>query len=199
MNRTLRVVVADDERDTREYLQEMLTRLGHQAVAVGDGRQLVELCRSAPPDLILTDVRMPGGDGIDAAEAATRERPAPVILVTGHHGPDVLARVGTDHVMAYLVKPVSQADVEAAVAVAMMRFEQLQVLRKESADLRQALEDRKMIERAKGVVMRRLRWDEEEAFRRIRKLANDHNRKVVDVAAEIIRADSVFEAMERGG
>jgi response regulator NasT len=198
MNRALRVAVADDERDTRDYLREMLSRLGHEAVTVADGQQLVELCRTSPPDLIITDIRMPGLDGIDAALVVNRERPVPVILVTGHHAPDVLSRIGPDPVMAYLVKPVNHADVEAAIALALMRFEQFQSLRKESADLRQALEDRKVIERAKGIVMRRLHWDEQEAFRRIRKLANDHNRKVVDVAAEIERADEVFRTLEKG-
>jgi response regulator NasT len=98
--------------------------------------------------------------------------------------------------MAYLIKPVSQADVEAAIALAMRRFEQFQAVRREAADLRQALEDRKVIERAKGIVMRRLAVNEDEAYRRLRKLGNDHNLKLVDVARTILQADEVFEALE---
>lgn len=197
MTQLLRIAIADDERDTRDYLQEMLTRLGHQVQAVNDGQQLVELCATSRPDLILADVKMPGMDGIEAVQEVNRAGPVPVILITGHHGPDVLSRVGTDHVMAYLVKPVNQADVEAAVMLALMRFNQFRALQEETASLRQALEDRKLLERAKGIVMRRLRWDEDEAFRRIRKLANDKNRKIAEVAASIQKADEIFQALER--
>ena len=200
MNQSLRIAIADDEPDMRDYFAKILPRLGHQVVAQArDGRELVEQCRALRPDLVITDIKMPEMDGIDAACEIYQERPIPVILVSAFHDPELIARAEADHIMGYLVKPIKQADLRPVISLALRRFEQFQELRQEAADLRQALEDRKMIERAKGVVMRRLRWDEEEAFRRIRKLANDHNRKVVDVAAEIIRADSVFEAMERGG
>jgi AmiR/NasT family two-component response regulator len=197
MNKSLQILVADDERDTRDYLKELLTRRGHQVVTASSGKQLVELCRAAPPDLIITDVRMPDMDGIEAAEVVTRQKEVPIILVTGHHAPDLLERVGADHVMAYLVKPIQEQQLEAAVILAMKRFEQYQAIRHEAATLRQALEDRKVIERAKGVVMRRLGLNEEESFRRLRKLSSDQNRKVVDVAQQVLRADEVFHAMER--
>jgi response regulator NasT len=197
VSRTLKIVVADDDRDTRDYLREMLSRLGHEAVAVSDGRQLVEMCQKVQPDLVITDVRMPDMDGIQAADAVNRDRQVPVILVTAHHGPDVLSRAVADHIFAYLVKPVNQADIEAAIALAMLRFDQFQAMRKEAADLRQALEDRKVIERAKGIIMRRLHWDELDAFRRLRKLANDQNRRVVEVAQAVYKADEIFQALEK--
>jgi response regulator NasT len=194
--RILRIAVAEDERDTREYLQEILQRLGHQVVAAGNGRQLAEQCRLLHPDLIITDIKMPDLDGIEAAVQVNANKPVPVILVSGYHDAGLLERAGADHIMAYLIKPVSQADVEAAIVLAMRRFEQFQAVRREAADLRQALEDRKLIERAKGIVMRRLSVNEDEAYRRLRKLASDHNLKLVDVSRNILKAEEVFVALE---
>jgi response regulator NasT len=196
MTRTLRIAVAEDERDTREYLQDLLQRLGHRVTAASTGRQLVEQCRASQPDLILTDIKMPDLDGIDAAVQANADRPVPVILVSGHHDAELLERAGADHIMAYLIKPVSQADVEAAIALALRRFEQYVAARKEAADLKQALEDRKVIERAKGIIMRRLGVGEDESYRRLRKMASDRNLKLVTVAQSLLKADEVFEALE---
>ena len=196
MSRSLKVVVADDERETRDFLQELLARQGHQVLAAENGRQLYELCRVAQPDLIVTDVKMPGMDGIEAAEAYSREREVPVVLVTGHHEPNLLERIGADHIMAYLVKPIKAADVEAAVAVAMLRFGQYQQVRREARDLRQALEDRKTIERAKGILMRRLQVEEQEAFRRLKRLASDHNKRLSEVAHTILDAEDVFHQLD---
>jgi response regulator NasT len=195
--RPLRVLFADDDAEVREYFQEMLTRLGHEVVLARDGRQLVELSRTADPDLLITDILMPDVDGLQAASAVNRERDVPVILVSAHHDADLLARLDTDQVMAFLVKPVKQADVQTAIAVALRRFEQFQALRQETRDLRQALEERKLLERAKGSVMKRLRVDEQEAFRKMKKLASDRNRKLVEVAQSILAAEEVFGHLDR--
>src|SRR4051812_41091902 len=161
--RSLKVAVADDERDTRQFFQEVLPHLGHEIVAVAeDGRQLAERCRAAKPDLIITDIRMPGRDGIEAAAEVNRDQPVPVILVTAHHEADLLARAGAEYIMAYLARPIKPVDLQAAIALAIMRFDHFRQLSQEAAGLRQALEDRKIIERAKGIVMRRLAVDEEE-------------------------------------
>jgi response regulator NasT len=196
---TLRVAVADDERDTREYFQEVLPRLGHQVVTVAEtGRQLVDACHSTPPDLIITDIKMPDMDGIQAAEEANRERGVPVILVSAHHDAELLVRAGTDHVMAYLLKPVREADMKTAIYLAVLRFEHFQKLAKEAANLRQAMEDRKLIERAKGILMKRARIDEPEAFRRLQRLASDKNKKLVEVAQMLLFAEEAFQPSERG-
>jgi response regulator NasT len=196
MTRSLRVAVAEDERDTREYLQEMLSRLGHQVVAASNGRQLVEQCRALKPDLIVTDIKMPDMDGIEAAAQVSAVNETPVILVSAHHDAELLERAGADHIMGYLIKPVTSADVETAIAMAMRRFEQFQAIRREAASLRQALEDRKVIERAKGILMRRLGVGEEEAYRRLRKLASDRNHKLVDLARTVLQAEEVFQQLE---
>src|SRR5436190_10512636 len=149
--RPLKVAVADDERDTRQFFQEVLPHLGHELVAVAeDGRQLAERCRAARPDLVITDIRMPGRDGIEAAAEVNGEQPVPVILVTAHHDADLMARAGAEYIMAYLAKPIKPVDLQAAISLAMMRFGHFRQLSEEAAGLRQALEDRKVIERAKG-------------------------------------------------
>jgi AmiR/NasT family two-component response regulator len=188
MTRPLRIAVADDEPDVRDYFQRILPRLGHQLVAVTQtGRELVEQCRAVRPDLVITDIKMPDMDGIDAAAEICRDEPVPVILVSAYHHPQLFERAkGEQHILAYLVKPAKQSDLEAAIAIATQRFEQFQALRREAADLRQTLEDRKVIERAKGTLMTELHLDENEAFRRLQKLARDSNRKMAEVARVIL-------------
>jgi response regulator NasT len=190
MNRVLRVAVADDERDMRDFFREFLPPLGHTVVGTAaTGAELVALCRAERPDLVITDIKMPDMDGIDAAAAVCRLHPVPVILVSAFHERELLERAEAEHVLAYLVKPIKAADLVPAIGIALRRFEQFQALRQEAADLRQALEDRKVIERAKGVLMKRAGLDEAEAFRRMQKLASDKSRKLVDIATAILTAE----------
>jgi response regulator NasT len=193
----LRVVVADDERDVRQFFQELLTHLGHQVVGTAEtGRQLIERCRAAPPDLILADIKMPDMDGLEAAEAVNRERAVPVIVVSAHTEPELLQRACSGPVMTYLIKPVKPTDLQAAIVVAVSRFAQMHKAHEEAAHLRQALEDRKLVERAKGIVSRRLRVEEAEAYRKLQKLASVHNRKLADVSQQVLNADKVFQDLE---
>ena len=189
MTQPLRIAVADDEPDVRDYFRRILPRLGHQVVAVAQtGRELVEQCRAARPDLVITDIKMPELDGIEAAVALGRDGPVPVILVSAYHQPQLFERAQGEHILAYLVKPVKQADLEAAITIAMQRFEQFQALHREAADLRQTLEDRKVIERAKGLLMKQRGLDEAGAFRRLQTLARDSNRKMVEVTRMVLGA-----------
>jgi response regulator NasT len=194
----LRIAVADDERDMRMFFQELLPLLGHEVVAVtANGRQLVEQCRATRPDLVITDIKMPDMDGIAAAAAVNQDRQIPVILITAYHDVDIRACAGSGYIMAYLTKPVKPVDLEAAIALAVLRFEHFRQVSQEAASLRQALEDRRVIERAKGVVMKRLRVDEEEAFRRLKKLASNDNRKLVEVAQGVVGAEETFRGLDR--
>jgi AmiR/NasT family two-component response regulator len=196
MNPSLRIAIADDEPDMRDYFQEVLPRLGHTVVALAqNGRELVELCRATGPDLVITDIKMPEMDGIDAATKIDDERPVPVILVSAHHDADLIARAETDHIMGYLVKPIKQGDLRPTIAIAARRFTQFQAMRQEATDLRQALADRKVIERAKGIFMKKGNLDETEAFRRLQKLASDKNHKLVEIATMIVTADEVFQSL----
>jgi response regulator NasT len=194
MNAPLRIAVADDEQDMRDYFQKCLARLGHSVVAVArDGRELVAQCRATRPDLVITDIKMPDMDGIDAAVQIYRERPVPVILVSAFHDATLIERAEADHILGYLVKPIKQADLEPVISLSMRRFEQFEALRRETADLRQALEDRKVIERAKGVLMKRGPLDEQEAFRRMQKLASEKSRKLVEIAQMILVAEEAVQ------
>jgi response regulator NasT len=195
MTRPLRIAVADDEPDMQEYFRPILPGLGHEVVAVaGTGLELVEACRVQKPDLVITDIKMPDMDGIEAAARIYREAAVPVILVSAYHDAEFIRRAEADHILAYLVKPIKQADLEPAIALAFRRFEQFQALRKEAADLKQALEDRKSIEKAKGILMKKTGLDEADAFRRLQKLASDRNKKLVEIAQMILMAEEAFGA-----
>jgi response regulator NasT len=193
MTQSLRIAVADDEPDMRDYFAKFLPRLGHRVVVVAEnGDELVARCRAARPDLVITDIKMPDMDGIDAATRLYEESPVPVILVSAYHDAELIRRAEADHIMGYLVKPIKQVDLEPVIALAMHRFEQFQELRKEAADLRQALEDRKLIERAKGILMKRVGLDEQAAFRRLQKLSSDKNLKLAELSRMIVTADEAL-------
>jgi response regulator NasT len=194
MTAPLRIAIADDEPDMRDYYVRILPRLGHRVVvAAGTGTELVEQCKTAHPDLVITDIKMPDMDGIDAAVRLYQAEAVPVILVSAHHDPELIQRAEADHIMGYLVKPVKQADLETVIALTMRRFEQLQELRKEAANLRQALEDRKVIERAKGAIMMRAGLNEPDAFRRLQKTASERNLKLVEAARMILLAEEAYQ------
>lgn len=135
MKPSLRIAVADDEPDMQKYFRKCLPRLGHQVVAVAaTGRELVEKCRATNPDLVITDVKMPDMDGLDAAGILYAERPVPIIIVSAHHDAALVERAAADHVLGYLVKPIKQADLEPVIALAMRRFAEFQALRKAAED-----------------------------------------------------------------
>jgi response regulator NasT len=195
MTTTLRIAIADDEPDMRDYFQDVLPRLNHTVVAVAsNGRELVEACRTAQPNLVISDIKMPHLDGIDAAALIYKERPVPVILVSAFNDPALVQRAEMDHIMGYLVKPIKQSDLGPTIAIAVTRFAQFQALQKETNDLRQALSDRKLIERAKGILMKKTGLDEAAAFRRLQKLSSDKNRKLAEIASMILTAEEAFEA-----
>jgi response regulator NasT len=190
MSQGLRIIVADDESDMRDFFEKMLPRFGHQVVAVAeDGAQLVERCRQLNPDLIITDIKMPQLDGIEASTQICRERPVPVILVSAYHDPALIERAEADHVLAYLVKPIGLADLQPAISIAMRRFAELQALQRECTDLRQALADRKVIEKAKGLLMKLAGIDEKEAFQRLQDLASERNIKLIEAAQAVLAVE----------
>lgn len=194
MSRSLRIAVADDEPDMQDYFRTILPRLGHTVSSVAStGQQLVENCRASRPELVITDIKMPDMDGIDAAGHVYRDGAVPIILVSAYHDAELIRRAEADHIMAYLVKPIKQSDLEPAIAIAMRRFEQFEAMRREASDLKQALADRKLIERAKGIMMKKANLDEPTAFRRMQKLASDRNKKLVEIAQMILTAEEAFE------
>ncbi len=198
--RLLRIIVADDDPTMRQFYERVLPALGHQACVARSGRQLVEQCRLLRPDLVISEAKLPDLDGIEAAEEVCRGQPTPIILVAGDDDGETVQRgLANECVLACLHQPIKEADLRAAIVVVMSLFERLQRLNREVADLRQELEDRKIVERAKGVVMRYSGMNEEEAYRRLRKLASVENRKVVEVAQAVLAAGEVFRELERAG
>jgi response regulator NasT len=191
----LRIAVADDEPDMRDFLQKLLTHLGHAVVAVAaDGEDLVRQCRDTQPNLIITDLAMPGLDGLSAVRQITKERPVPVIVVSAYHDSELIRRALQEQVLAYLVKPIKAVDLPPAIALAMQRFREFEALHKQADDLRQAIEDRKLIERAKGTLMARAGLSEADAFRRLQTLSNEKNLKMVEIARMIVTAEEAFSA-----
>jgi response regulator NasT len=141
---------------------------------------------------------MPGMDGLEATEAIYNERPVAVVLVSAHYDKNLIQRAQLNYVMAYLVKPVTEADLETSLAIASERFAQFQKVLDESRSLRQALQDRKVIERAKGIIMQAAQVSELEAFRRLQKMSWDRNLKMAEVASSIVTAAMAMNPSRTG-
>jgi AmiR/NasT family two-component response regulator len=190
---TLRILIADDESIRLMSLRGQLAALGHRVVAeASNGREAVLMAGALQPDLAIMDIRMPVMDGIEAAERITQARPIPIILLTAYSEAQLVERAAQANIAAYLMKPVAAEDLLPAITLALARFRQFEALHREVTDLREALEARKIIERAKGILMRRLDLTEEEAFRRLQKQSQDTNRRLADVAQAIVTADQML-------
>lgn len=191
--RSLRVLIADDESIRLLSLSEQLAGLGHQVVAEATrGDEAVQLAEQHQPDLAILDIKMPVMDGIEAAERITAARPIPIILLTAYNETQLVERATRANISAYLMKPVAEDDLHPAIALALARFREFESLRREVADLRDALEARKVVEKAKGILMRRLDLSEEDAFKRLQRQSQDTNRRLAEVAEAIVMADRMF-------
>ena len=188
MERT-RVVIADDESIVRMDLKEMLTTLNYLVVGeVGDGQSAVNLARELKPDVVLMDIKMPDMDGIEAAKILTEEQIAPVVLLTAYSQKDLVDRAKEAGVVGYLVKPFREADLLPAIEVALARFSEFKQMSQEVHDLQDALETRKVVDRAKGILMDAQGLEEQEAFRRIQKMSMNTRKPMKEVAEAIILA-----------
>jgi two-component system, response regulator PdtaR len=184
-----RIVIAEDEAIPRMDLREMLENLGYLVVGeAGDGVSAVNLARELRPDLVVMDIKMPEMDGIAAARVLTEERISPVLLVTAYSHRELVDNAKDAGVLAYVAKPFGEAQLVPAVEVALARFREFRALEKELGDTRSALETRKIVERAKGVLMDKHGLREDEAFRRIQKLSMDSRKSMRDVAEAILLA-----------
>jgi two-component system, response regulator PdtaR len=187
-----RVVIADDESIIRMDLKEMLSGLGYQVVGeAGDGRQAINLARELKPDLVIMDIKMPEMDGIAAAKVLTEERIAPVLLLTAYSQQELVSGAREAGVVGYIVKPFRQDELMPAIEVALSRFREFRELEKEMGDLRETLEARKVIERAKGVLMDEYGLKEADAFRRIQKLSMDSRKSMREIAEAILLAREI--------
>jgi response regulator NasT len=182
-----RIIIADDESLIRLDLREMLTNLGYDVVAeAGDGRSALELAKKLQPDLVIMDIKMPDLDGSTAAEELTRLQIAPVVLLTAYSDQALVERAKEAGVVGYVVKPFREAELMPVIELSLARFEEFRALEREVGDLKEALEARKLIERAKGVLMEVYGLKEAEAFHRIRKTSMDARKSMKEVAEAIL-------------
>lgn len=193
MERT-RVVIADDESIVRTDLKEMLTNLGYLVVGeVGDGRSAVNVARELKPDVVIMDIKMPDMDGIEAAKILTEEQIAPVILLTAYGQKELVDRAKEAGVVGYLVKPFREADLSPAIEIATSRFNEFRIMQQEVQDLQNALETRKLVDRAKGILMDTQGMSEADAFRKIQKMSMNTRKSMREVAEAIILAKQAGE------
>jgi len=188
----LRVLIADDDPIIRLDLKQMLENLEYEVVAeAGDGQQAVEAARESQPDICILDVKMPVMDGIEAVSIITNESIAPTILLTAYSDRELVDRAKDAGVFAYLVKPFKPSDLPPAIEVARSRYEQNEKLNNEVSSLEEKLESRKLIDRAKGILMDEHGLNEAEAYRRIQLQSMNLRKTMKEVAEAIILAKSV--------
>lgn len=184
-----RVVIADDEPIIRMGLREMLQEQGYEVVGEAtDGQTAIDLARRVRPDVVVMDIRMPGIDGISAASILTAERIAPIILITAYYDRELVDRSRDAGVFAYVRKPFNETQLIPQIELALARFAEFQALVKEAGDAREAIETRKVVERAKGILMRMQHLEEAEAYRRIQRMSMNSRRPMREIAQAIILA-----------
>lgn len=185
-----RVVLAEDEALIRLDLKEMLEEEGYEIVAeAGDGESAVRLAGEHRPDLVVLDIKMPGLDGLSAAKRISEERLGPVLILTAFSQKDLVERAAQAGAMGYLVKPFQKGDLIPAIELAMARYGEMQALESEVADLSERLETRKLVDRAKGVLMDRYNMREADAFRFLQKTAMDRRLAMVEVARRVVEGE----------
>jgi response regulator NasT len=191
----MRVLIAEDDPVIGLGLCARLRSLGHEPIGpASNGLQAIEMARESSPDLYLFDVEMPGIDGLEAAtRLAADGLRRPVVVVTGVDEPNLIDRSIASGVGAYLTKPVDTRELEAAVALAAARHDEFRTLEAEVDRAQQALEDRKLVERAKGLLMSALDLSEQDAFRRLQLTARERNLRLAEVAARIVEQQSLLE------
>ncbi len=185
MSKSLRVLIADDESIIRMGLRAILTELGHTVFSAADGVEAASLAQREEPDIALLDVRMPFRDGIDAAAEIVKRRPIPIVILTAFNEGSLLDRATEIPVQGYLVKPVKRDDLVAAIRVAMATFQDRKVLKERVDDLEEKLTTRKLIDRAKGILMKG-GIGEEEAYHEIQMRARARRTTMSKIAQELI-------------
>ena len=191
----MKILVADDDPVVAMGLTRRLLVLGHEPVGpAADGAQAVALAKSELPDLYLFDIEMPGLDGLAAAtELAKQGLRRPVVVVTGVEDPELVDRSIDSGVSAYLTKPIDDRELDAAIKLAASRHAEFIALEAEVDRAQQALADRKLVERAKGLLMTALHLSEQEAFRRLQLTARERNLKLAEVARRVVEQESLLE------
>jgi AmiR/NasT family two-component response regulator len=191
----MRVLIAEDDPVVALGITERVRSLGHDPIGpVGDGEEAVAEAKASLPDLYLFDIEMPNLDGLAAAvQLAGEGLRRPVVIVTGVDDPSLVERSIASGVSAYLTKPIDTRELEAAIKLAAARHAEFEALEAEVSKAQQALEDRKLVERAKGLLMSALKLSEQDAFRRLQLTARERNLRLADVARRIVEQQSLLE------
>jgi len=191
MPKPLRVLIADDEAVIRLGLRTMLEEQGYRVVGeAADGTRALDLVRRLHPDLVFLDIKMPGADGLQAARILMADRAVPVIILTAYADREFVDQAAAAGVLTYLVKPVRESDLRPAVETAVARFREIRALREEIGGLEDTLATRKLVERAKGVLMRRRGLDEAAAFGHIQRQARNARKTMKEIAEEILAQEN---------
>lgn len=184
---SLRILIADDESIIRLDLKKILENMGHKVVAEAtDGKSAVDLAKSMALDLAILDIKMPVMDGLDAAKIITDERICPVLLLTAFSQQELVQRAKEAGVFAYLVKPFKEADLMPAIEIAISRYREFEALETEVGSLQEKLETRKLVERAKGILMDKRGMKEQDAFRWIQQQSMSTRKSMREIAEAII-------------
>ena len=181
----LRILIADDESIIRMGLRAILTELGHATLSAADGLEAVSIAARERPDLALLDVRMPFKDGLEAAEEIVKDHPIPILILTAYTENTLLDKAASIPVQGYLVKPVKRDDLVAAIRMATANFAERNTLKSKVDDLEEKLTARKLIDRAKGFLMKQ-GLGEEEAYHHIQLAARSRRTTMSKVAQEIV-------------
>jgi response regulator NasT len=191
---TLRVLIADDDASTRHLYAMLLRQLSHDVVGVAaNGDELGQLYEEVTPDLVITDVNMPHGDGIAASTYIWRRRPLPILLISAHYDGQLLSRTQMDHVMAYLRKPVSKDDLAEGIRLALRRFGQFELLRAQALSAAQVSSDWHAVCQAKQILQKNGQRTEDAAFQRLHEVAQATNQGIALAAQSIILAHQLIE------
>ncbi len=184
MNR-LKIIVADDESIIRLGLKAMLTELGHEPLLASNGREALNLARTIDADLALLDINMPMTDGLEAAKVIANKHPMPIIILTAYGQQELIEKATALPIQGYLIKPVNERDLAAAIGVALARFNDQQQALRDAEKLREDLETRKLVDRAKGVLIDQ-GMKENEAYQFIQRKARDNRSSMREVAEKIL-------------
>ncbi len=196
--KSLKIVIAQGEGSAAADLKSQVEGLGHTVVGVArDGPEAVELTERLSPDLVLMDARAPGLDGIQAARKLQENMPTPILFITTHSDVELALEAGKVGALGYLVKPVNGKQLQPAIQVAVLRFEEIAALRRSVLALKEDMAARKQVDRAKGILMKRLHLEESDAFSLIQRRSRNTRTPMPEVASRIIAADAFFADLEK--
>ncbi len=193
----LRILICEDEGLTALRMRKELSSFGYNIVGEAkDGRESVSLAKRLRPDVILMDIKLPKLSGIDATKRIMEDNPTAIIMLTAYSNDNFIEEAIAAGASAYLVKPVDSEQLLPTIELAASRFAEFQQVKSEAENLKEALEVRKLVEKAKGILMERSNLSEGESFKKMQRMSQDSRKPMKEIAQEIMRADEIFGPLE---